>query len=72
MDAITPFIDLLSQDGQVIIISARQAHGWGVTPGSWKPFLTKSCGDVHRWRGRGIAISDSFEWDKLCQESFHL
>jgi len=24
-----------------------------------------SCGDVHSWRGRGIAISDSFERYKL-------
>ena len=23
------FTDLLSQDGQVIIISGRQVHGWG-------------------------------------------
>ena len=26
-------IELSSQDGQVIIVSARRVYGWGVTPG---------------------------------------
>lgn len=33
----------------------------GGNPRSWKPFLTKSCGDVHSWRDRGIATSDSYK-----------
>ena len=55
----------LPANAQVIITSARQVYGEGVTTRSWKPFLKNSCGGVHSWRGRGIAISDSFERYKL-------